>query len=320
MHPLVSILIPCHNAEKWICNAIDSALEQEWSPKEIIVIDDGSTDNSTAILRNYSGRVKVVSRQNRGGNVTRNELLTLAEGEWIQFLDADDYLLPGKIAHQIDLLRQQPTTRVIYAPLIIEHHDETDAVSSSVWDPHDPHGDHDPWAYHLGWNLTQTGGALFHRQTLLDIGGWNEKQPCCQDNELFYRLLKAGAQFARCPQPEAVYRRFATGSVSTSNQQRLLAAILDLLASGETFLRQKQALTQRRLQAVNQLRLNLARKEWIRSRTHAATIMRTIRASDPHFQPTPADFAPPLYRKAFRLLGFHGAEWLSLWNRTYFRK
>src|ERR1700734_3340325 len=101
MSPLVSILIPCFNAKQWIAQAIESALQQTWPEKEVIVVDDGSTDGSLGVIKRFEGRVRWETGPNRGGNQARNRLLELARGEWLQYLDADDYLLPDKVALQM---------------------------------------------------------------------------------------------------------------------------------------------------------------------------------------------------------------------------
>src|SRR5688500_17394389 len=97
---MISILIPCFNAERWIGQAIESALTQSWRAVEIIVVDDGSTDGSLAIIKRFGDRVRWETGANQGGNVARNRLLALARGEWVQYLDADDYLLPNKVRDQ----------------------------------------------------------------------------------------------------------------------------------------------------------------------------------------------------------------------------
>ena len=75
MGELVSILIPCYNAERWIAQAVESALAQTYSPTEVIVVDDGSRDTSLAILKSFGNRIRLESGPNRGGNITRNRLL-----------------------------------------------------------------------------------------------------------------------------------------------------------------------------------------------------------------------------------------------------
>jgi glycosyltransferase involved in cell wall biosynthesis len=108
MSELVSILIPCFNAERWIGHAIDSALEQTYSPTEVIVVDDGSTDSSLGIIEGFGRRIRWETGPNRGANAARNRLLSLASGPWLQYLDADDYLLATKSS---DRWSSRPSTR-----------------------------------------------------------------------------------------------------------------------------------------------------------------------------------------------------------------
>src|SRR5271165_3187575 len=105
-YPLVSVIIPVYNSEKYLAESIESAIGQTWSSKEIIVVDDGSTDNSFEIARKFAGRpeVKVVTQENRGAAAARNAGLKEAKGEFIQFLDADDLLSADKIESQMKLL------------------------------------------------------------------------------------------------------------------------------------------------------------------------------------------------------------------------
>ena len=90
--PLVSIVIPCYNAERYVGEAIESALDQTYPHKEVIVIDDGSTDSSLEVIRSFGNHLRWETAPNRGGSAARNRGLELARGELIQFLDADDLL------------------------------------------------------------------------------------------------------------------------------------------------------------------------------------------------------------------------------------
>jgi glycosyltransferase involved in cell wall biosynthesis len=107
--PLVSTIIPCYNAERWLAAAIDSALAQTHSRQEIIVVDDGSSDHSLAIAKPYARRgVQICVQSNRGAACARNHGLAVARGEYVQFLDADDLLAPDKIALQLARLAMAP--------------------------------------------------------------------------------------------------------------------------------------------------------------------------------------------------------------------
>ena len=102
MAQLVSILIPCYNAEKWLKYTIASVLGQTWPNKEIIIVDDGSTDCSLQIAKQYeSNIVKVISQKNKGGSAARNKAFEYAQGSYIQWLDSDDILAPDKIEYQM---------------------------------------------------------------------------------------------------------------------------------------------------------------------------------------------------------------------------
>lgn len=103
MKQLVSILIPAYNAEKWICESLKSAIAQTWPWKEIIVIDDGSRDSTLERAQRYAAQnVHILTQANKGASSARNRALTLAQGDYIQWLDADDLLSPDKISRQIE--------------------------------------------------------------------------------------------------------------------------------------------------------------------------------------------------------------------------
>jgi Glycosyl transferase family 2 len=110
---LVSILIPCFNAERWIGQAIESALAQTYMSTEIIVVDDGSTDGSLEVLRLFGQHIRWETGPNRVANVTR-------KGFWLQYLDADDYLISDKIEAQMALVAECHDADVIYSPIVIE--------------------------------------------------------------------------------------------------------------------------------------------------------------------------------------------------------
>ncbi len=319
-NPTVSILIPCYNSCDWIEGAVESALNQTYQSIEVLVVDDGSIDGSAALLRQFGSKIGLMTRGNRGGNPTRNELLAMSKGEWIQFLDADDYLTPEKIARQINVLsatKDPDRIDVIYSPVRTEHHEGRECVR--IESPRQPLSD-DPWILHAQWALTQTGGALFRKAALEEVGGWNEKQARCQDNELFLRLLQGGKIFLPCRDAVAVYRRFSHGTVSSGKGALLTDEILRILTLTESHLRDHSMLTEDRLTAINDHRFRLARGLWLSESEKSRDIVKLIRCVQPDFKLQPSSFAPKSYRICFRFLGFEVAEVIAAFKRRVIKK
>lgn len=117
-HPLVSVIIPTYNRAAYIVQTIDSVLTQDYPSLEVIVVDDGSTDHTLALLEakyGEDGRVRVLRQPNNGVIVARNRAIEAARGEYIHFLDSDDYLLPGKIAKSVIAMQSNPQAAVVYS-------------------------------------------------------------------------------------------------------------------------------------------------------------------------------------------------------------
>jgi glycosyltransferase involved in cell wall biosynthesis len=315
MNPLVSILIPCFNTEHLVAQAIESALAQAWPAKEIIAVDDGSTDGSLDVIRRFDGHIRWESQPNRGGNGARNRLLELSNGEWLQYLDADDYLRPGKIEKQIEFLRTYPDCDVIYSGTTSEIMRD----GRLAWEDHQVREPHDPWILLAHWELPQTGGSLWKKATLQRVGGWRVGQPCCQEHELYFRLLQAGARFAHCDGCLAIYRRWNHG-VRISNimpleacRQRML--IMDRI---EAHLKTTGQLSPARHAAINDTRHANARAIWNHDRGWARRIAERIRASNPCYAPRNHPASPLMYSIAYRLLGFETAQLLASYKRVLF--
>ncbi|NEX22623.1 glycosyltransferase [Thiorhodococcus mannitoliphagus] len=113
--PHVSVIMPSYNAAPYIAEAIDSVLSQDYPNKELIVIDDGSTDNTVEIVRAYEARLRLIRQENQGSAVARNAGLAASQGELIAFLDSDDCWLPGKLTAQVSYLRDHPEIGVVFS-------------------------------------------------------------------------------------------------------------------------------------------------------------------------------------------------------------
>lgn len=113
-NPLVSVIIPAYNREKYIAEAIDSVLAQDYAPIELIVVDDGSTDSTAEIVQSYGDQLVYLCQENQGVAAARNSGIAYAHGEYLAFLDSDDIWVEGKLSWQMALLQQNPKLDAVY--------------------------------------------------------------------------------------------------------------------------------------------------------------------------------------------------------------
>jgi glycosyltransferase involved in cell wall biosynthesis len=223
--PLVSILIPAYNSEDWIEDTLSSALEQTWEPKEIIVVDDGSRDQTLAIAKKFeSDKVRVVSQKNQGAASARNTALSLCRGDYIQWLDADDYLASDKISLQMAVLSGIGSKRVLVSSefgKFIHQWRRAEFVPSGLWDDLAP----TEWLLRkMRDNLyMQTATWLVSRQLTEASGPWDTRMLSDDDGEYFCRVLlnSDGTRFV--PGAKVYYRGFRSNSlayVGKSNRKR----------------------------------------------------------------------------------------------------
>ena len=217
--PIVSVIIPCFNAERLIGDAIRSALDQTYTNTEVIVIDDGSTDGSLDIIRSFGERVRWETGPNRGGNAARNRGLEISNGQFVQFLDADDKLLPSKITSGLrQLLRSD--VDVCLVPFRIVHLDSHLTLS----------GFHElPAGDPLEWLLTADlrMSPLYRSAILSTVRGFDPSLPCCQEFDLNLRIALHGARYTCWGQIGYEVRR-QPGSVS-SDEIRLYRVMVKIL-------------------------------------------------------------------------------------------
>ncbi|MBU1695347.1 MAG: glycosyltransferase [Verrucomicrobia bacterium] len=213
-NPLVSIIIPCHNAEEYIAEAIQSALDQRCPNKEVIVVDDGSTDGSLDAIRSFGNRARWVTGPNRGGNVARNTGLGMARGNFIQFLDADDLLYPDKLAVQMPLLNESDLDVVFCAWDWQNRETGTSKVQRR------PYAGEDPFLYVLAGPL-QTSAGLYRIDALRRVGGFTEGLPRAQEFDLHVRMALDGM---RCGYTDQVLYAFRKSESGISGDLRPIAA------------------------------------------------------------------------------------------------
>lgn len=217
MKPLVSILIPAYNAGNWIADTIRSALAQTWPRKEIIVVDDGSSDNTLEVARSFEGpELRVIGKRNEGAAATRNRAMAESRGDYIQWLDADDLLSPGKVEAQMArllsscaprrLLASGPWAYFAYRPWRARFE------RNSLWNDLSPA----EWLYRkMSENLhMQTATWLTSRELAEEAGLWDTNMLSDDDGEYFCRVLRASDGVLFCEQSRVYYRSVSSSRLS----------------------------------------------------------------------------------------------------------
>jgi glycosyltransferase involved in cell wall biosynthesis len=212
MEPLVSILIPAHNAARWIAETIQSALGQTWPRKEIIIVDDGSTDETLAIAEKHcSAGVIVVSQEKQGAAAARNKALFLSHGDYIQWLDADDLLASDKISKQVDAINRCISKRTLLSGAWGSFCYRT---SAAKFNPTPLWCDLSPVEWFMRkWNHNahmQTATWLISRELTEDAGPWDVRLLSNDDGEYLCRVIKASDAIKFVPEARVFYR--VTGS------------------------------------------------------------------------------------------------------------
>jgi GT2 family glycosyltransferase len=318
--PLVSIIVPCYNVERYVGEALDSALAQTHTHVEVIAVDAGSTDGTSAVLRRYAGRVRSISIDNGGGpGRVRNAGLAVARGEFVQFLDADDLLEPEKVEAALPLFdddvdvvfcrnkyfrddapRAGPRTR----ELLIRR-----LGSSLGWDPARA-------AEYILRREVQTSMPLHRTASLRAAGGFNEKLWSLEDTELHFRLAVRGARFRR--QDRVLVRCRHHGSPFRLRQRPgRYSESLRALEIIRAVAVQADALDRVVAAALADRYANVARKLiWDGREEEAAQAHARARA----LARRPAPTSVPLYNLLSRTLGFWRLERLCMAAARPFRR
>ena len=200
----VSVIIPAYNGDRFLGSAIDSVLRQTYRDYEIIVIDDGSTDNTAQVVKQYSN-IRYFRQTNQGVAASRNLGLAAAMGEYIVFFDQDDVLLPHKLASQVALLDRDPELGIVNSGWQICDC-ERQTVAQATVEPWQQIPDLSP-ANLIVWKPVFLGAMMFRRTWLERIGGFNINLKQTPDVDLVLRLAKIGCPAAWVEQITVLYRQ-----------------------------------------------------------------------------------------------------------------
>jgi glycosyltransferase involved in cell wall biosynthesis len=228
--PLVSIVIPCRNGAQWLAEAIESCLGQSWTTHEIIVVDNGSSDRSLAVARQYEPAVVTLQCHQPGASAARNIGLQRARGDFIQFLDADDVLDHDKIEAQLERLVSGPPG----------------AVATGAWarfqaSPHEAVFAAEPVSADLapeeflisswhGGGMMPSFAWLTPRAVIDRAGPWNERLSLNDDGEFFCRVVLASSGIVFCGDARGYYRSAAGATLSRRRDKEGMTSAFDAIA------------------------------------------------------------------------------------------
>ena len=200
--PVVSVVIPCYNAVAWIADAIHSALAQTYSPVEVVVVDDGSTDGSREIIQSFDGRIRFDFLNHGGAPKARNRGLKLVSGEFIQFLDADDILFPHCVGRKVQTILREEADIVFSGGFFFD-----ERANAGHYEPQIPlAADRASAVAQIIASSIQSSWLMCRKPSLESIGGFDETLNMGQEHDLLVRLALRGFKLAHVPEPLSLNR------------------------------------------------------------------------------------------------------------------
>ena len=215
----ISVVIPAYNAARYIGRALDSVLAQTYKPDEIIVVDDGSTDDTADIVETYSSQVRLIRRESAGASVARNSGINAAKSEWIAFLDGDDEWLPEKLQLQSQLLERNSqlvwaTANFIYCHCGQNLHSQKldEPKGQALLNERDFFEDYfDAFTKAAaGW----TGTMIVRRSVLIEAGLFRPGQLRFNDEDMWWRIAYRYPKIGYNSKPLAIYHMQVSGSIT----------------------------------------------------------------------------------------------------------
>lgn len=231
--PLVTVIIPTYNHAHYLPQSLGSVLNQTYSARELVVVDDGSQDDTHEVVQNYDdGSIRYLCQRNRGLAAARNRGLSEAQGEFVAFLDADDRLLPDHLLVSVDALQKHPDAAFVCGDL------RTFGAQDDFVHVHECSPAPDHFASMLrGCFIVNVGACLFHRSALLAIGGFDETRKACEDWDLFFRILRHSS--LHCHHQVVLEYRRSSGQMSR-DYSLMLDASMRVLRDQRIYTRNRQ--------------------------------------------------------------------------------
>lgn len=297
---LVSVVIPCFNARAWIAQTLRSVLGQAEVPLEVIVVDDGSNDGSAELVAGQFPGVRLYTSAHRGASAARNEGTRRAQGEYLQYLDADDLLLPRKIAVQLKALERSGGD-VAYSDWARLREEaggqaQVEPVRSTVLKDPEIALFTDGWRPPLAY--------LFRRSIVDKTGGWNESLPVIQDARFVLDCALQGGRFVYAPGVYGYYRVHGTQSLSRRDPRLFDRDVLRNAVQVQRWWEEHGGITPARKEALLETYGYLARSGYAADRALFEDTLRCIQRLVPRYIPR----RPRALRFLSMAVGYRRAE------------
>lgn len=300
----VSVIIPCYNVQDFINECLDSVYKQTYPDIEIICVDNNSSDGTFRILEKHEveGKIKLYKELKKGAPSARNLGLKHAKGEWIQFLDADDLLLPTKIDHQMSLCKTDSDAAIIAASYTSRNIDGTEEMIYPLIDT---------YFGLLRSELGITSSNLFKRTKLLDIGGWNEVINSSQEYDLMFRMIKMETVVIFDDQLNTIIRKRTQGQISQMHPSNKWIQYVELRLDIIDYLKfYKKEFYSKNQCFIDQILFDLLRTL---ARYELNIANKILKERLKNFLPQESARTSNKYLKLYAFLGFYKTEKLLKW-------
>lgn len=315
---LVSVIVPVHDQERFLRDCLQSVVDQDYRPVEIVIADDGSTDGSGKIIAEFEGirgegiSIRALHQVRQGAQHARNNGCRMARGEYFLFLDGDDFLAPGNLSRQVDRFKNEPDVDIVYSDgqyLSDGFEAPTrDGGRLSLGEPADL------VAALLSGLSVPCFSYLFRRRTVGRCGPWDPTIPINQDIEFVLRRATRGCRFRYAAGLSGYYRKHS--AVSISEQSILLRArtMQRILVQAERRLKERGELTEARIDAMIDGYRRIARQAYAKDRECFRQSIDTVLRLRPDYRPK-----KPRARLVSSVIGFRiferAAIALSHWRK-----
>lgn len=307
----VSVVIPCFNAQRWIGEAIQSCLDQTYRPIEVIVVDDGSTDESLSTImpyvRDYPDIIRCLPCANGGPSAARNRALEYITGSYLQYLDADDLLFPRKLAMQVQCLESDPDVDVVYGDwrYLVQDGAESPKLSdmcvmTAIEDPLEAHLS--GWWAPLNAFLSRAGTVV----------SWDSATLPYDDHDYWIQVAMNGHAFLYQPGCVSLYRIYGNASFSQADPLKGIKGQGRTLEKAESQLRKAERLEERYKKALAEFHFVLMQACKGLDEDLFRYHKNKVFGLDPTFKPR---HKKALYRALHGLLGLEWTEALALQRR-----